>query len=266
MSVKIGHAAINEKGTIKNGQQGDQTGGEVCTRDWWKHDKGWTVLRCKDSKKAEKIAKCMEAMCANDNYGYSQDKRTSGINEAKKVGYDPAKVKVKCSVDCSSAVRLCCQYAGIEVGNFSTSGEKKALVNTGHFDAFDDNTTENLKRGDILVTRTKGHTVVVLSDGENYTEKVSKPVVKVTSVKAKRGAKHKDTSLTGTYETTANLHIRHGAAASYDSLVILPKGTKVKNYGFYSTDKELAKWLYIQVTYNNVKYTGFAHSNYLRKR
>ena len=40
--MKIGHASINELGTVKGGKTGDQTGREVCTREWY--NKGWTVL------------------------------------------------------------------------------------------------------------------------------------------------------------------------------------------------------------------------------
>ena len=34
---KIVHASINEKGGIKNGQPGDQTGGEICTRSYYNY-------------------------------------------------------------------------------------------------------------------------------------------------------------------------------------------------------------------------------------
>ena len=47
-------------------------------------------------------------------------------------------------------------------------------------------------------------------------------------------------------------------------LVAIPKGTKVKNYGFYTTVNGM-KWLYVQVAYNGVTYTGFASSKHLVK-
>lgn len=47
MSIKIGHASINENGKTKNGQAGDQTNKEVCVRSWY--SKPWSfVLRCED--------------------------------------------------------------------------------------------------------------------------------------------------------------------------------------------------------------------------
>ena len=42
MAVIIGHASIDERGRANSGQAGDQTGREVCTRNWY--NRGWTVL------------------------------------------------------------------------------------------------------------------------------------------------------------------------------------------------------------------------------
>ena len=59
MSVKIGHASIDENGKIYNGTAGDQTAKEVCTRDWY--SRPWSVvLRCTDATMAEKIAVACE--------------------------------------------------------------------------------------------------------------------------------------------------------------------------------------------------------------
>ena len=64
MAVKIGHASIDERGKINSGTAGDQTGKEVCTRNWYAG--GWTVLlRPKSSTTAEEMAKSCEAGCAN---------------------------------------------------------------------------------------------------------------------------------------------------------------------------------------------------------
>jgi hypothetical protein len=47
-------------------------------------------------------------------------------------------------------------------------------------------------------------------------------------------------------------------------MIAIPKGTKVKNFGYY-TSVLGTKWLYIQFTYNNITYTGFASGKYLAK-
>jgi LysM repeat protein len=72
-------------------------------------------------------------------------------------------------------------------------------------------------------------------------------------------------SLAGTYVTTAKLNCRNGAGTSKSVLVVIPKGTEVKNYGYYTTASGV-KWLYIQFTYKGVVYTGFASSTYLSKQ
>ncbi len=169
MAVKIGSARINEKGTITGGKAGDQTGGEVSTQNWYLHKKGWVVIRAKDPAVAEKIAQCMERACANNNIGYCQTHRDGLRKIAVKYNYDTGKVDVKVEVDCSALVRVCCLYAGINVGDFSTATERKALEKTGKVIVLTSDKyckkSDYLKRGDILVTKTKGHTVVVLTNG-----------------------------------------------------------------------------------------------------
>lgn len=73
-----------------------------------------------------------------------------------------------------------------------------------------------------------------------------------------------DKSLACTYKTTANLYMRHGAGTNKKSMAIIPKGTKVQCYGFYSVSNGV-KWLYIQVTIDGVQYTGFSSSAYLKR-
>lgn len=88
----------------------------------------------------------------------------------------------------------------------------------------------------------------------------------ISEVKA-TGVAHKlDRSIAGTYKTTDGLNVRHGAGTNNASMVVLPKGISVKNYGYYSVDSSGTKWLYIQVTYNNIKYTGFSSIKYLSKQ
>lgn len=78
-------------------------------------------------------------------------------------------------------------------------------------------------------------------------------------------AQHKDASLAGTYVTTADLYCRNDAGTNKKALCVIPKGTEVKNYGYYNTSGGV-KWLYIQFTLNGVKYTGFSSKTYLKKK
>ena len=76
MSVRIGHARIDERGKASGGALGDNNRKEVMISDWY--NKPWiAVFRAKDSSVAEKIAKTMETACANNNIGYDQSNRTS---------------------------------------------------------------------------------------------------------------------------------------------------------------------------------------------
>ncbi len=42
-TVKLGSARIDENGHATGGKAGDQTGKEVSTQNWYKHNKGWRV-------------------------------------------------------------------------------------------------------------------------------------------------------------------------------------------------------------------------------
>lgn len=171
MGVKIGSARIDERGKITGGAAGDNTGNEVSYQNWYKHSKGWVVIRAKDAAVRKKIANAMRAACTNNNIGYDQSNRSGLFNLVKNLGYDPAKCTVPTETDCSALVRVCSCYAlNKKINDFNTSSEKNVLVATGAFDTLTDskytNSSDYLLEGDILVTKTKGHTVVVLNDGD----------------------------------------------------------------------------------------------------
>ena len=171
MAVMIGSARIDERGRISGGRDGDNNGREVSTQSYYAKPAGapWRVLRPKDAAKAARIAACMRMACANDHIGYNQSKRLTLYNLAKPHGFDISKVTQNCATDCSALVRVCCAYAGIAVGNFTTANEARMLLATGEFVEMTDKKyragSAYLREGDVLVTPGKGHTVVVLSSG-----------------------------------------------------------------------------------------------------
>ena len=169
MSVKIGSARIDENGNAKGGKTGDQTGREVSTQSWYRHAKGWRVFRAKNPAVAEKIAQDMQWACDNRHIGYDQSQRLSLYDVAKPLGFNCKKVTTNCETDCSALVRVCCAYAGVMLPNFRTPSEPAALLDSGAFEELKGSrytdTDKYLKRGDILVTRSQGHTVVVLTNG-----------------------------------------------------------------------------------------------------
>lgn len=265
MSVKIGHASIDERGKAKSGTAGDQTGKELCTRTWYA--KGWNVLlRPKSATVAEKMAKACEAGCNNSKIGYDQNQRNTLRTQAKAAGWNLAKITKACETDCSAFMTVCAEAAGVNMSGCYTSGNapttstmRAKFKATGAFEVLTDSkylTGDGyLKRGDVLV-REGSHTVMVLSNGSKVGSS-SKP----TSSNAKpAAAKYKDSSLAGTYKTTANLNMRTNAGTDNASICVIPAGKAVKCYGYYNTANGV-KWLY--VTYDGK--TGYCSSKYLKK-
>ena len=184
MALIIGHASIDENGSIQGGISGDQNGKEVCTRAYYLHAKGWYMLRPKSVEHANKIAEAMLRACKNDNIGYDQGNR-SGI---VKYGTNST-VKTEC--DCSSLVRQCVfEGTGIDSGNFTTANEVKMLQSTGLFEpAVAVTSSAMLCNGDILVTKTKGHTVIVVEGNPRKVEYVYSQKDFIREVQAIIGAK-----------------------------------------------------------------------------
>lgn len=163
--ITIGSARINEKGKTTGGLVGDQKQtsipdrkGEVSMEPFYVHSKGWNVLRPKNQDIAKKIADNMIIACNNPCLGYDQN-----IENRRGVIYNGVQSIIPCGCDCSSLVRACVKEAsGKDPGNFNTDNEISALTKTGLFEkAFPYTSSTMLKRGDILVTKTKGHTAIV---------------------------------------------------------------------------------------------------------
>lgn len=166
MATIIGSARIDEHGNITGGKKGDQKqttsvddrSGEVSQQNFYVSSKGWYILRPKLQIYRNKLARAMITACDNSNIGYSQSERLgvvkNGVNS-----------KEPTNADCSSLVRACIIEAmGKDVGNFTTYNEAKILENSGLFEKrvkFVSEKTTPLFTGDVLVTCSKGHTVIV---------------------------------------------------------------------------------------------------------
>ena len=174
MAVKVGSARIDENGKAHGGQAGDQNSREGSTQNWYLHSKGWRVYRAKNPSVAERIAQCMERACKNNKIGYDQYQRHTLYKAAEPLGFDVSKVTKACETDCSALVRVCCAFAGITSlpESFRTGNMPSNLNKTGAFTELTGSKYQSqstyLGRGDILVTKTNGHTVVVLSNGSKY--------------------------------------------------------------------------------------------------
>lgn len=254
MAVLVGSARSDENHGISGGKAGDQTGLEVSTCEWYLHSLGWIVLRAKDPEKAEKIAQDMEFACTNNLIGYDQGENTTLLVASKPFDYNCSKVKEACETDCSGLVRVCVLYAGINVGWFSTANEVDELMKTGQFEKLIEakytTSSDYLKRGDILVTKTRGHTEVVLSNGSKAVEK-PKPEMAY--------AEEYDKAVAGSYKVLTDLYLRT-APVNGTAIYVMKEGKTARCYGYYSV-RDNKKWLFVQYG----KYTGFASSKYLRK-
>ena len=194
MSVYVGSARIDECGKISGGRVGDQTGKEVAYQPYYVHSKGWYVLRAKNASHRSRIAYAMKAACDNNKIGYDQTNRNGLYNAVKSKGFDPAKCTTATETDCSGLVRVCVSYAtGKYIPDFNTSSELSVLKGTGLFDVYKDSahcaSSAHLMNGDILVTKTKGHTVVVISGATGSSSGSSSSGSSSSSSVLKKGSK-----------------------------------------------------------------------------
>lgn len=167
-TIIIGSARIDENGNIAGGSVGDQKqisltndmSGEVSMQSFYVHSKGWYILRPKSVAHANAMALLMKKACNNKNLGYDQYNRLGVV----KYGINTT-VKTEC--DCSSLVRECIKEAtGKDVGDFYTGNEASVLEKSGLFYAriaFVSLSKTPIYDGDVLVTKTIGHTVIAVS-------------------------------------------------------------------------------------------------------
>lgn len=167
--VTICSARMDENGRFSGGRAGNQTGKEISKQEWYLHSKGWRVFRCKDQLRRNLIADNMIYASENLHIGYDQDENYTLWDVAKKCNYDCRLVTTNCETDCARLVRVCLAYAGIFVPDFYTATEAYELAKCGMFDEmpFAETNPNLLMRGDILVTKTKGHTVIVVDTDNN---------------------------------------------------------------------------------------------------
>lgn len=167
MAIMVSSARSDERGRYSGGKPGDQkqksktndTRGEVSMQPMYTHRKGWYILRPKKVSHADAIADGGTRAANNPNIGYSQSDRLGVVKHG-------ISTKVKTNADCSSLVRQAVREAtGKDPGNFTTANEANMLMATGLFGkiGYVNHKKTPVYNGDILVTKTKGHTVIVVS-------------------------------------------------------------------------------------------------------
>ena len=234
MAIKIGSARSDERGKYSGGKAGDQKQtdlydekGEVSIQDFYIHKKGWIILRAKKTEHAEKLGERMTIACMNKNIGYSQSDRYGII----KLGIE---TKIPCNTDCSSLVRRCVKEAtGTDPGDFNTASEVSALMKTGLFEQSEYKPGDKIYMGDILVTKTKGHTVIC-TEGEARKKTTAKKYQKYTGsslsiVDALQAVGETDTSMKHRKKIAVanNISSYTGSPAQNDKLLQLLKAGKL---------------------------------------
>ena len=144
------------------------------------------------------------------------------------------------------------QSIGLEWG-----GSWKSIKDKPHFQLPDwGSTATNLKR--LYGTAYK----FMEAWGNGCAEKADQTAVaeNVTASKSRtEAAKSKNSAYSKSYITTANLNLRSGAGSGKNIILTIPKGSKVRCYGYY-TKVGSTDWLYVEYG----KYTGFVSKKYLK--
>lgn len=177
MSVKFGSARSKNYNTAS----------QVSIQDYYNPASSGYWLGFEPKSHAKDLATAMKELCANDNILYSQDKRSNAWEVFEYFGERIAKIKHKVYVDCSSGVRLCIRQAfKVKLPDFNTASEPTVLKNSGLFkEAKRITKPEQCTEGMVLVTPSKGHTVIVISaenkqstNKDDKLESVARDVIK----------------------------------------------------------------------------------------
>ena len=172
MSIRIGHAVMDELGKTIGTTPGDQTGKEIAISTWYAKNKAGRVwqyyLECTDSAMVERAAQYMEQICADNAFGYSQEKtqRWDGYRSIQANGGLVAGESG--DFDCSTLVISCYILAGLDLAPDGYTGNLRSkLLATGKFKSYSDSahiSSDKLaKRGGIYLRN--GHVLMALENG-----------------------------------------------------------------------------------------------------
>lgn len=196
--VQISNSGGDERGSIKGGAAGDQTGREWYIRDWY--NRPWNcVLRHPDPEVRACIADLAIKAANNNKIGYDQNQRQTYWNALQKVGYDPSKITTACEADCSAGVIANVKAAGHLLGRkelqnitATYTGNMRASLKAAGFQVLTASKyisgSSYLVAGDILLNDAH-HTATAVTNGKNSGSSATqsteqKPVVENTKTDA----------------------------------------------------------------------------------
>lgn len=193
MAVLCGWASIDERGKIRGGKAGDQTGKEVKTGNWYYFHQTH-CLRWKDEEKAKKYAEVIKALCNNKHIGYDQNQRTSLFNELKRLDWDYTKLKKDVECDCSELIACgvnCVLKKAVIPSYVYTGNLSSILVNSGYFKKLTGSKychiESYLKIGDVL-NAPNHHVISVLQNGTKHNATSNSKVAEPTLHKGMSGS------------------------------------------------------------------------------
>ena len=237
----------------------------------WRNFGQTIVIRPKNPKVAEAMAKKMEEAIANKKIGYAPKKtyaiRTSFYKEAKAKNWNIPAITTKCYTCCSQCVAVCINAIGIKTAHDVNA--KNLIANltkdTANFEYFTDSAhvkkSEYLKRGDVLAAPGV-HAVMVLSDGDKVSPKLAIDGVwgKITSQYVKKWVKVAVDSTIASQPLSNKKWLPAASETSWrfvkkgykgsDTIKALQKiiGTTADGYFGYNSVKALQKYLGLEPT------------------
>ena len=231
MTVKIGHAFCDERGKARGGEAGDQTGREVRIQDFYVRDGGWGVyIEPLNASLGAKAADRMIAICENDNIGYDQDERWTARTAVQLAGSIEAAGPSE--VDCSSAIDIAYEAAGLKVDRGYTRNLERRYLATGKIKEYRDAahlaSGDYARKGGIFLTAGK-HVAMVLTDGpkvglsvpENTDTAKTPAGTKVPRIRQADGVE-------APYVLAIqNVRVRTGPSTKYSSIGYIKQGTMV---------------------------------------
>lgn len=270
--IQVISASIGENGSIHGGEPGDQTGAEVYVRNWY--SKPWNLMLRYPDINIARAAATAGYMIANSNLaGYNQDERNTLYRALKRYNFNVSAYIAsgeKTNCDCSSFVYACYAVVLPSIrydGDAPSTSEMRQVYTSWGFTAYTQSmyltSPDHLLIGDLLVSEGR-HTVIAWEQGAApvYNDDI---IIKKKEKTATYGAQSFDRKIAGNYTADTDLYLRNGAGVLYKALAVIPGGTTVYNFGYY-TDTAFKKWLYVQVKLGDTLYTGFASAKYLTKK
>lgn len=146
---------------------GDSSGKEICVHSFYDFNKYWKtgknyILRIRSNQKRKDMANFGKQIANNNLIGYSQAKRYTLLEEAKKNKMKFKTITKKCACDCSSMVMTILRKQGFNISQWTTTANLITNMKLAgiDFEVIPYESQKQLKYGDILLN-TVNHVVIV---------------------------------------------------------------------------------------------------------